>query len=128
MRLWQLLRKYREIIAYVFFGVTTVIVNMVVFGLLSQIMPELWANTLTFFITVQYAYMTNTKFVFQQNFTRENFLTFWGMRIGILLIDDGGLWLLLNMSVNSLVAKFIINAVEIGINYICSKFYIFRKS
>lgn len=127
MKLKQFLAKYRELIAYAFFGVTTVIVNTACFWLLERFMPELWANTIAFFVAVQYAYMTNTKFVFQKKFTKENFLKFWGMRIGTLLIDDGGMWLLLRLSVNDIVAKCLVNGVVIVINYICSKFFVFRK-
>ncbi len=127
MRLGSLPERYRELAAYAFFGLTTVLVNTGAYWLLSRVMGELWANTIAFFIAVQYAYMTNTKFVFRRRFTRENFLEFWGLRIGTLLLDDGGMWLLLSLSVDGLLAKGLVNLIIIGVNYICSKFYIFAK-
>lgn len=104
------------------------LVNFCVYKLFSRVVPELWANTLAFFIAVQYAYMTNTKFVFRRRFTRKNFLEFWGMRIGTLLIDDGGMWLLLRLSVGDIAAKCAVNFLVIVVNYLCSKFYIFRRT
>lgn len=47
------------------------------------------------------------------------------MRIGTILIDDGGLWLLLHWKCNNLIAKCIVNFIVIVPNYIFSKFFIF---
>ena len=73
MSLKALLQNYRELLAYGFFGVCTVIVNTIVYYGLSLWMDDLVANTIAFFIAVQFAYMTNTKFVFLQNFTKKKF-------------------------------------------------------
>lgn len=127
MSIRQLLIKYREIIAYGFFGVCTVIVNTLIYYILAHSMSDMLANTIAFFLAVQFAYMTNTKFVFQQTYTKENFLKFWSMRIGTLLIDNGGMWLLLLLSCNNLIAKCVVNVIVIIVNYICSKFIVFCK-
>ena len=50
------------------------------------------------------------------------------MRIGTLIIDDGGMWLLLQNGVNDLAAKIVVNAVIIVINYLASKLLIFKKT
>lgn len=85
------------------------------------------ANTLAFFIAVLFAYFTNSKYVFQAHPSRENFLKFMSMRIGTLFIDDGGMMLLASWGWSDLVAKCVINALIIGINYLVSKFFIFKK-
>jgi cell wall teichoic acid glycosylation protein gtcA len=120
--------KYKEFILYGIFGVLTVIVNIISFKLLSILnIPLLYANTIAFFIAVVFAYYTNTKFVFNDKFTKENFISFMSMRISTLFIDNIGLYYLVSISVDELIAKSIINIIIILINYICSKFIIYKK-
>ena len=49
------------------------------------------------------------------------------MRISTLFIDNIGLYYLVSISVDELIAKSIINIIIILINYICSKFIIYKK-
>lgn len=123
----KLLKKYEELIRYGFWGVMTVVCNTAVYYGLSLVTNDIAANTIAFFIAVMFAYFTNTIFVFRQRVSLKTFLGFWGMRIGTLLIDDGGMWLLLFIGWNNLVAKCFVNVIIIVINYICSKFIIYRK-
>lgn len=113
--------------AYLFFGALTVIVNILLFTLFDLFLGEITANTVAFMLSVQFAYMTNTKFVFQAPYTKQNFLQFWGMRIGTIIIDNGGMWVLLNMGWNKLLSKCIVNVIVIVLNYLFSKFIIYRK-
>ena len=120
--------KYKELILYGFFGVLTVIVNIISFKLLLILnTPLLYANTVAFFIAVLFAYYTNTKYVFNDKFTKKNFISFISMRISTLFIDNMGLYYLVSISVDELIAKSIINIIIILINYICSKFIIYKK-
>lgn len=126
--LLDLIKKHRETVDYFFFGALTVAVNTALFLIFDWILQsELVANTLAFFLAVQFAYITNTKFVFKTNFTKRNFLQFWGMRIGTIFIDNGGLWILLAFDMNKLAAKCIVNVLIIVLNYIFSKFFIYKK-
>ena len=127
-QLIKLINKYREIIAYGFFGVMTVIVNTAIFLGLSIVgVGSLTANTIAFFIAVAFAYYTNTRYVFRDNFTIHNFLQFLMMRLGTLFIDNGGLVLLINMGCNKLIAPLGVNILVIIFNYIFSKFFIYKK-
>lgn len=126
-RLKELFKKHRETIAYLFFGGLTVVFNTATFLLLDLLMPELVANTIAFLFSVQFAYFTNTKFVFEAPFTKQNFLQFWGMRIGTIFIDNGGMWLLLSFECDKLLAKCIVNVVIIVLNYLFSKFFIYKN-
>ena len=116
-----------ETVRYLVFGALTVFVNVAAFKLLDLICDSILANTLAFFIAVLFAYWTNSTFVFRAPHTWKNFLEFMGMRIGMLLIDDGGMFLLLQWGCNDLVAKCLVNVIIIVINYIVSKLFIFRK-
>ena len=116
-----------ETFRYLVFGALTVLVNIVAYWLLSLVCGAIVANTIAFFVAVLFAYWTNSTFVFRVPHTWKNFLEFMGMRISNLIIDDGGLFLLLKLGVNDLLAKCILSVIVIVINYFCSKFFIFRK-
>ena len=118
----------RETLAYLIFGILTVIVNIAAYKLLKPAMGDMAANTLAFFIAVLFAYWTNSSFVFRAEHTWRNFGQFMAMRIGTLFIDDGGMYLLLLWQVNDVLAKCAVNVVIIAINYLASKLVIFRKS
>lgn len=120
-------KMFWETFRYLICGISTVLVNVVSYQLLSSIWGTLASNTLAFFIAVLYAFWANSVFVFRVPCTRKSFCQFMGMRIGTLLIDDGGMLLMVEMGVNDLIAKCIVNVVIIGINYIFSKLFIFRK-
>lgn len=121
-------KKHRELFRYGFWGVMTVLVNTAVYLGLAFLVGNLGANTIAFFSAVLFAYITNTKFVFHDKFTKKNFLQFWGIRIGTLVIDDGGMWLLLAVNCDRLLAKCVVNVIVIVLNYIFSKFCIYKKS
>lgn len=116
-----------ETFRYLIFGMLTVLVNVVSYRLLVSEFGTLAANTAAFFIAVLFAYFTNSKYVFQVPFTWKSFLEFMSMRIGTLVIDDGGMVLLTRWGWNDLLAKCVVNVVIIGLNYLFSKLLIFRK-
>lgn len=116
-----------ETFRYLIFGVLTVIVNTVSFKLLNLVMGDIASNTLAFFIAVLFAYWTNSQFVFCTGSSWKSFVEFMTMRICTLPIDDGGMWLLLNAGVNDLIAKTMVNAIIIVLNYLASKLFIFKK-
>lgn len=117
----------RETLSYLICGFFAVVVNIISYELLSMMFGMLAANTLAFFIAVLFAYWTNSTFVFRVKHTWKNFLQFMGMRIGTLLIDNGGMYLLLMLGMHDLFAKCVVNGIIIIINYVASKWVIFRK-
>ena len=126
-KLRELLIRWRETIAYLFFGVLTVVVNTMLFLLLDLFLDEMVANTLAFLLSVLFAYWTNTLFVFQQRLNWKTFSAFFGMRIGTIFIDNGGMYLLLRADFGKLFSKCAVNAVIIVLNYLFSKFIIYKK-
>jgi putative flippase GtrA len=120
--------NFRETAAYLVCGLLTVIVNTACYLGLALILPDLAANTAAFFIAVVFAYWTNTVFVFCKKISAGTFFRFMGMRVGTIFIDDGGMWFLLSLGTNNFIAKCIINSIIIVLNYIISKFFVFKTS
>lgn len=124
----NLLVKYREGITYIIFGILTVIVNTAAFILLNNsFFGILEANTIAFFIAVLFAYFTNAKYVFKTKSTLKKFITFLGMRLFTLIFDNFGMLLLINAGMDELISKISVNFFVILLNYIFSKFMIFKN-
>ena len=70
-----------ETLRYLIFGVFAVVVNTASFLLLDLVMGKLAANTLAFFLTVLFAYWTNSQFVFRTGMAWRSFLEFMAMRL-----------------------------------------------
>src|SRR5690348_5848108 len=92
-KVWVLFRKYQSMIAYIFFGGITTIINIGVFAILDY-----WnwnyqvANVIAWFLSVLVAYLTNKVWVFSSHYTTfkafiVEFVKFYFFRILTLVID-----------------------------------------
>lgn len=123
------LRKFLtgETLRYLVFGFLTVAVNVLSYRLLRLLIGTMAANTAAFFIAVLFAYFMNSRCVFCVPCTWKSFGQFFSMRIGTIVIDNGGMLLMLRWGWNELLAKCAVNVVIIILNYLFSKLFIFRK-
>lgn len=128
-------KKYKDAIPYLFFGVCTTVVNVVVFWLLAH-----WINIRTMLSTiiawiaaVVFAYITNRKWVFKSDakgigeICREIF-AFFSCRFMTGMVDWFTMWILVDIvGFNDMIIKCTANIIVIILNYIASKWMIFRK-
>lgn len=131
----KLIEKYRDVIPYLFFGVVTTIINIVVYWFAAHIlhMSTVPATVLAWIITVLAAYLTNRKWVFHSDAegSREilaEICKFFAARLATGIFD----WVFMYVTVDRLrwsdvVMKFLANVVVVVLNYIFSKWVIFRK-
>lgn len=134
----------RETASYLVFGVLTTVINYIVFGLILHYFgteSTLIANIIAFIAAVSFAFVTNKLYVFQSRSWKLDVLkrelpSFLGARLFSLGIEELGLWicLLLNVdrlglfSVNGMmIAKLVLAVIVVILNYIFSKFFIFKK-
>lgn len=148
-KLTELILKYKELIAYVFFGALTTAVNFVTFWLFSRLLGEKLyyiTNAIAWLISVIFAYITNKLFVFEAKEFSAKVLVkeisvFFSARIFSFLVEEGGLILLIwvlgfgeysfslfGFEINGqMIAKILLAIVVVLINYFVSKFAVFRK-
>ncbi len=142
-RLVELFRKYREIIMYLIFGGLTTFVNLTVFAILRYFcVPLLAVNITAWICAVLFAYVTNKKWVFRSRTESRKALfyeiaAFYGARIFSLLVELALFWVWtdiilvshseLDTPLYELLVKLFIQIIVIILNYIFSKFCIFRK-
>ena len=130
-----LLQKHREIVSYIFWGVMTTAVNYAAYFLLRNgfHVPLLASNVIAWAVSVLFAYFVNKLFVFRsKDWTwRVALRELWQMvasRVFSLGLETGILWLFVaQLSCNETVVKLAANVVVVIVNYVLSKFIIFRK-
>lgn len=143
------LKKYEETIAYVFWGfLTTVVswlsysVSVYIFNLLKMT-PEIFvitlANIISWVFAVLFAFFVNKYFVFKSKeknvgktllefakFVLSRLLTGLFELVSVPLLVKIGLDFKL-FGVDGMVSKIIVTVIVIILNYIISKFYIFKR-
>lgn len=131
----ETIQKHREVLGYLFFGVATTLVNMGVFFICNNALhiEYLVSNTISWFVSVLFAFVTNKYFVFESKhenkaaFFKEMFLFYW-YRILSFIIDMGMMILLIEyIHINDFWAKIVTQVVVVVLNYFFSKLFIFKK-
>ena len=125
----------KEVISYLFFGVATTVVNMVVFWLFTEliVIHYLAANVIAWVIAVAFAYITNKLFVFESKSFEMNILKkeipgFVAARVLSLLFETAFLLFAVELLKSpEFIAKVIAAVVVVIINYVASKLFIFKK-
>ena len=133
---WKALcRQYRDIIAYVFFGGCTTIVNIVVYWLFAHPLgvATVPSTIIAWVASVLFAYVTNRIWVFHSTersaagIVRE-MVEFFGCRLGTGALDWVGMYVFVDvLHINDVLMKIILNVVVIVLNYVASKFVIFKS-
>ena len=141
----ELFRKYREQIAYLFFGGVATVVNIGVYGLMHGLMDvhSDLANAVAWAVSVAVAYVCNRKWVFRSR-TRgramaREFGAFVAGRLITGLMDQGIMHLATQVIGPRLIpeagrklwdmgVKLASNVLVIILNYVFSRVFIFRRS
>lgn len=121
-----------SVVRYVFFGGCTTLVNLVSFYILRKLKVELnTANIISIILAILFAYVVNSKYVFQDKCDSlkthiQPFCKFIGARLVTMIIEVGGVWLLVSvMGMGDMIGKFLTQFIVLILNYIFSKFFVF---
>ena len=130
-----LLRKYGDIISYLFFGVLTTAVNYLVYlpcynllGLSAAV-----SNVIAWVGAVAFAYLTNKPFVFESHdwsaaTVVPELTKFVGCRVGSGLLETAIIFVMVDcLAFDGNVMKLITSVLVVILNYIGSKLLVFRK-
>ncbi len=145
----KLIDKYKELILYVIFGGLTTLVNLITLKIFNLILGDekyLVSNVIAWFVSVIFAYITNKLFVFESksmklNVVGKELVSFFSARIFSLIVEEIGLYLLVDVANlgdtvieifgigigGIMISKVILAVVVVILNYIFSKFLIFKK-
>lgn len=125
------MNKFREIFLYLLFGGLTTAVNIISFYFLDLIdLSTALSTVLAWLFSVIFAFVTNKIFVFESRnkaFLKE-LISFFTCRIFTGVVDLLIMLVFVDMfELNSLLIKVLSNILVIILNFLFSKFFIFKK-
>ena len=131
----DLMKKYREVILYLIFGVLTTLVNLISYFLLTDVagVNYLFSNVLAWVLSVLFAYGTNRVWVFQSQAKGtaailKEMVSFFGARLFSGGLDMGIMFVCVSLiGLPDGVIKILSNILVIVLNYLFSKLWIFKK-
>lgn len=131
----ELLKKYKEPILYILFGVLTTLVNIVVYYLVADVASIYYmiANVIAWIASVLFAFVTNKLFVFESKLWNGSVVLpemggFFLARVATGAVDMVLMWLVVDVAqMGDMFAKVFVNVVVIVLNYVASKLWIFRS-
>lgn len=130
------LRRHIGVVLYLVFGGLTTLVNIAAYWVCARVLTldTLTSTVVAWVLAVLFAYVTNRIWVFGSNahgigqILLEAF-AFFSCRLTTGLADLGMMWIfVVVLDFNDLVVKVAANIMVIVMNYLASKFIIFRKS
>ena len=126
--------KYKDVILYLVFGVFTTVVNIVSYWVCAHVfgMSVMASTVIAWALAVFFAYVTNRTMVFHSSATEKGEIlkeigSFFACRLGTGVVDWEIMFAFLNvLHFNHMNVKIAANFIVIVLNYILSKFVIFK--
>ena len=130
-----MIKRYKGILLYIIFGGCTTLVNLFSYYFLAHItgLQVVPATVLAWLLSVVFAYITNKIWVFEsRSFALPVLLreaaSFFAARIFSGVLDLGIMWVCVDLlGWNDLVVKILSNIIVVVLNYLFSKFWIFKR-
>lgn len=130
-----LLTKYKALITYGIFGVLTTLINIGIYTLCYQQaeINNVVSNVIAWIVSVLFAFVTNKIWVFESKSLEPAVLfaeavSFFGCRLATGVLDLVIMYVTVDqLALNSTLMKCISNVLVIIVNYVASKFLIFKK-
>lgn len=124
----------REIISYLFFGVLTTVVNFVVyFGMVKARVDYRISTAAAWLISVLFAFVVNKIFVFQSGnmqlvYVFKELFSFAACRALSGVMEMAFMIVMVSwMGVGEYISKLLVSIIVMIVNYVLSKFFIFKK-
>lgn len=135
MDIKRMYEKYKDVIPYLFFGVCTTLVNVIVYWFMAHqcSLSTMTSTIIAWIAAVLFAYVTNRKWVFHSEAKTRNEIikeigSFFTCRLATGVVDWLCMYILVDlMQLNDVVIKFMANIIVIVLNYLASKWVIFKR-
>lgn len=129
------INEHKDVIPYIFFGVCTTLVNMIVYWFCAHIinLSVMISTVIGWILSVLFAYITNRKWVFYSNVKGifnilKEMTSFFSCRLLTGFLDLACMFLFVDLlHMNDMVIKILANVIVIVLNYVASKLLIFKK-
>lgn len=136
MNLKRLIEQYKDVIPYIFFGVCTTLINIIVYWGTAHLfgMGTMVSTIVAWILAVLFAYVTNRKWVFYSTAVTSKeiiseMIKFFGSRVATGVVDGICMFIFVELlEWNDVIIKFSANILVIILNYIASKMIVFKKN
>ena len=130
----RLIKKYRQLLDYLFWGAGTTAVNFVVYALFTRVivLDLVAANIIAWIAAVLFAFFVNKILVFHSGSWKwrslvPEFLKFMAARVFSLIMETVLLWVSVDLlHLHDFVMKVFIGVLVVLTNYVFSKLFIFK--
>lgn len=128
-----LFKKYKQIILYLFFGGCTTLINWAAYVLCYNLLTveNVVSTVIAWVVSVAFAFVTNKIWVFESANDKGLIFEIWtfvAARLITGLLDVAIMYVAVDkFNMNSTLWKLLSNIIVIMLNYIFSKFIIFKK-
>ena len=130
----KLMKKYEELIMYIIVGVCTMIVSLVSYFIMANTLQMYYqaANLISWVLAVAFAYVTK-KYVFKSPYTSvqattKELVSFVSSRVASLLVEILSMFFFVQVcQIDDNIVKLLNQVLVTVLNYIFSKFWVFRK-
>lgn len=134
--------RYYEILTYIFFGVLTTLVNLIIYTILETVLGQgSWyvSNLPAILLAILFAYLTNRSFVFDSTggFWKEMYKFFSARIVVSLVFEYGMIYLLFNILQFTAQLDLVVFSISwfkiistlcvLVANYIASKVFVFKQ-
>jgi putative flippase GtrA len=140
-RVKRLYEKHKQIVNYLIFGAATTLINWAVYGILVRwLQVDLTlSNIVAWTASVVFAFVTNKIWVFESrrwkwSMVAKESVSFLGSRLASGVVEIGLFPVLVGVGldqkifgIDGFAAKLIVSVIVIILNYVFSKFIVFRK-
>ena len=131
----KLIKKYQDVLIYLFFGMLTTVVNFAIYLPCFHILNFSGAssNMIAWGCAVTFAYLTNKPFVFRSHdWSRgtvfQELIKFVGSRVASGGFETAIIFVTVDcLQWDGIVMKFATSVIVVVMNYVTSKFLVFRK-
>lgn len=135
-KITEALRKNKQLLLYLFFGICTTAINTICYWLLYDVLmlSNIVSTILAWLVAVVFAFVTNKILVFESKRTNateriNEVISFFGCRLLTGILDVAIMAVFVDMlQWNGLFWKLLSNIIVTIINYIASKFLIFKSA
>lgn len=134
-RIKALWTRYQAVISYGIFGVATTVINIVVYAVAYHYLAisNVVSNIIAWILSVLFAFVTNKLLVFHSKSLDGKVLffeavTFFGCRLATGAMDLAIMYVTVDiLGINNMLMKCLSNLMVIIINYVASKWIIFKS-
>lgn len=129
----ELIIKNKKFIKYCIFGLITTILHILLFIILESILKYYIANIITLIIVKIVAYIFNKKYVFETKCKNKlelskEIIKYTISRLLTMIVDYLGLIILVEVfNINEIIGKIIVVTTVVVLNYILSKYYVYKN-